>query len=264
MTLVASTAGARAAARKLDPPKMGFAPATIALLLAACSTAAPTLPALPACGETPAEVLACARAREDAVASMRARFKATMQRDGESNATTGVLVVSKPDRFRLRLMLPFGLTVFDGVKNGTTLQMSLPLQGGTVQPGNGVPTPFLAADLEEAFLRGSYAFPGTCEAAREEEGDAVVVRCHDADGALRRVLHLDPTRATIRDEISYEAGAVRMTLRYDDYRPIAPGIVMPYSIRLGQPTRRITLAIEIERYEINPSLPDALFQPVTG
>lgn len=201
-------------------------------------------------------MLACVRAREDAVTSLRARFTSTMRRDGESHASTGVLLVSKPERFRLRLMLPFGLTVFDCVKDGEEVHTTLPLQGG----GDPASLPLPQLDLEEAFLRGAYAFPGRCEASRAPEG-LTVVSCGGVD-ERQRLLRLDPATATIVDETSYENGEPRMVLHYGDYR-LVPGTtaVMPYQIHLEQPARRITLDIAIERYDLNPTLAAALFRP---
>jgi hypothetical protein len=234
----------------------------LALALAGC--AAPKLAPPPStCGSEPAAVLACARQREDAVTTMRARFSATSDVRGERSTTSGVVLVAKPDRFRLRLMLPFGLTVFDAVESGGVLQMSLPLQGGAAADGGGRgPLPFAQLDLEEAFLRGAFAFPGAC-AARAGDAGEVLVDC-DGSAGRRRTLRLDVATATIVEETSWAAeNQPSFTIRYSEYRPVEPSAaVLPYRIRLGYPARQIALDIEIERYEVNPTLAPTLFRPL--
>ena len=38
-------------------------------------------------------------------------------------------------------------------------------------------------------------------------------------------------------------------------------LLLPYHIALQYPEQRVSLDISIERYEVNPRLPDELFQP---
>jgi hypothetical protein len=233
-------------------------PPLLSLLLAlGCAAAVPPAaapPALPACAGDPASVLACVRAREDAVHSLRARFRATTHRDDTRQRTNGILLVAKPDRFRLRLMLPLGLTVFDYTRSGERTAMALPLGGGEAWDGEA--PPFDGADLDAAFLRGEHAFPGSCQAARA--GEEVVVSC--ADGAVRRELRLDPARGAIVRENSGGADGVRTTIDYDDFRPTASAL-LPYRIVLAYPARAVTLLIEIDGYEVDPQLAPALFLP---
>lgn len=240
------------------------ASAALVVALAACAAPRPA-PPTSTCGREPAAVLACVRHREDTVTTMRARFNATSESGGESTTTSGVLLVAKPDRFRLRLMLPFGLTVFDAVESGGRLQMSLPLQGGATDGDTPRgPLPFSQIDLEEAFLRGAFAFPGRC-AARAGGGDAVLVRCAGDAAERARDLRLDAVTATIVEEASFDPSSgdatPRFTVAYSDYR-LVENVSLPYRIRLGYPARRISLDIEIEKYEVNPTLASTLFRPI--
>lgn len=226
-------------------------------LLAAC--AAPHKPA-PIVSRGPAAVFSAVRAREDRIASLRARFTAESRRAQERHTTDGVLLVQKPNRFRLRMMLPFGLTVFDYVQSDDRVQLSLPLQGRVV---SGTPPsdlmPFSQADLAEAFLRGPAAFPGTCAA----EGNApaqIVVLCRDRSGALLRRIRIDRATATIDEETTYQEGLPSLVLRYGDYRHV-DDTELPFRIEMLYPERDLSLAIKIDRYEVNPALPDRLFQP---
>lgn len=228
-------------------------------IAAGCATPPPAASPPPGCAGDAATVLACVRAREDAVRSLRARFRATTRRQGESHATNGVLLVSKPDRFRLRLMLPFGLTVFDYTRDGRRSAVSLPLRGPDNQGADDGAPPFGDIDLAEAFLRGEYAFPGACSA--EEDGAHVRVACRDGDGRLLRELVLDPASGTIASEVSHDGERPRLALAYSEYR-VVDGAVLPFRIDLAYPQRGVALAIEIEHYQVNPDLGAALFRPV--
>src|SRR5262249_46077211 len=126
--------------------------------LCACGVRQPAVqPAVPA---DPAHLWETVRAREERIVSLRARFIAENERNGEQHRVNGVLLVKKPAKFRLRMMLPFGLTVFDYVSWGGRAQLSLPLEDRIV---NGPPwdeaVAFSQEDLGQAFLRGANAFP---------------------------------------------------------------------------------------------------------
>ncbi len=206
----------------------------------------------------PGALLGEVQAREGRIRTLRARFTAVTQTGNAQHRVDGVLLVKKPDRFRMRLMLPFGPTVFDYVSWGERTQVTLPLQrmsGAAPPPAF---APFSQEDLGEAFLRGTYAFPGTCAPTRE--ADAVAVVCRDQSGGLLRRLDLDPSNATIRDESSFEAGAPRMVLVYGDYRPAADAY-LPFHIVMSYPQRDLSVVISISGYDVNTSLADALFEP---
>src|SRR5579862_550754 len=132
-----------------------------ACLLAACASlvAAPPLDL----GTDPAAVLAIVRQREDAMHSLRVRFSATVRQGETERRAEGVLLVKKPDRFRLRLLSPFGFTVFDYVMDGSHTRMELPLEGKRLTDDEiGNQSAFSPIDLRQAFLRGGAAFPVPC------------------------------------------------------------------------------------------------------
>src|SRR5262249_42706662 len=132
--------------------------------ICACRARQPALTSAPP--TDPARLWETVRAREERIVSLRARFVAENERNGEKHRVSGVLLVKKPAKFRLRMMLPFGLTVFDYVSWGARAQLSLPLEDRVV---NGPPwdeaVAFSQEDLGQAFLRGANAFPGTCAPA---------------------------------------------------------------------------------------------------
>jgi hypothetical protein len=209
------------------------------------------------CDGDAAAILTCVRAREDAIHSLRARFRAVTRGAGANHTTHGVLLVDKPQRFRLRLMLPLGLTVFDYTKDGDRQSVSLPLRGSGAGPAD--PFPFSEIDLAEVFLRGEKAFPGSCIPDGGGRGE-VRVRCSDGAGRWRREIQLDASRGVISSETSFSGESPRLTVTYDDYRTTA-GTVLPYRISVMYPGRGIGLEIEIDRYDVNPHLSPALFVP---
>lgn len=227
--------------------------------LVSCSVPRPVPPPAPALD--PVRALEIVRAREDRIRSLRARFSANTAREGERHSADGVLLVKKPDSFRLRLMLPFGLTIFDYVSCGDHAQLALPMEDKII---NGHPrgdrVAFSQEDLGQAFLRGPNAFPGTCR-ANGVDASGIVVSCRDAGGNLLRQIHIDARAGTILDETSYEGDRPRMVIRYDDYRSVGD-VDLPFRIVLRYPDRRLALDIAIQRYDVNPVLADDLFQPV--
>ncbi len=225
-------------------------------ILAACPATQPRGPALP----TPPDArLAAVKAREEQIRTLRARFRSVARLRGAERSADGVLVIAKPDRFRLRLMLPFGLTVFDHLTVGDETWLVLPLADQQARDRAGEFAPFSREDLGQAFLRGPYAFPGECEAAPAPAGQ-VWVTCHES-GALRRTLLIGEDG--ISEETSYEGGAPRMLIHYADYRAV-DGVGLPFHITLDFPQRQQSVDIAIERYEVNPMLSDDLFRPSRG
>ena len=203
--------------------------------------------------------LAAVRAREDQVRSLRARFSSVARTAGVERAADGVLLIAKPDRFRLRLMLPFGITVFDYLNVGEQTWTSLPLADAQARDRMGEFSPFSRDDLGQAFLRGARAFPGECHAA-PASGQEVSVSCREGE-ALRRTLLIGADG--IIEETGYDDGAPRLVIHYGDYRAV-DGAVLPFRISLDYPQKQQSVAIAIAQYEVNPTLSDALFQPPPG
>jgi hypothetical protein len=112
----------------------------------------------------PAAVLKGVRVREDEIRSLRARFEATAYHGADESEVAGVLLVRKTDHFRMRLMLPLGITVLDYVSRGDETWTFLPLSKEQNTEGA---TLFSPADVRETFQRGAAAFPGTCSATSD-------------------------------------------------------------------------------------------------
>jgi outer membrane biogenesis lipoprotein LolB len=217
---------------------------------------APQRGVLPA---APAARLAAVQANEERIHSLRARFSSVAHISDTDRSADGVLLVVKPDRFRLRLMLPFGMTVFDYLCIGDQTWVVLPLAGEQEQARVEQFAPFSREDLGQAFLRGSYAFPGTCDAA-PAPSDQVWVTCREGE-ALRRTVLIGTDG--IVEEATYSDGVQRLLIRYADYRSV-DGTALPFRITLEYPQRRQSVDIAIDRYEVNPALSEELFRPTAG
>lgn len=226
----------------------------------ACS---PLRSAPPSLGTTnPTAALRIVREREDAVRTLRATFEATTRR-GEQllHTVDGVLLVRKPDDFRLRLTLPLGLTAFDYLRRADGVRIVYPLDrhdGGTPREAL---LPFADEDLAPIFLRGAQAFPGDCAGALRS--DELVADCRDPSGALRRAIVIAADSGRIREERSYRDGTLRVWLRNYDYRATGSAD-LPYRIIVAYPGTNLQIEIRIHRYEVNPVLKERMFEPVDG
>lgn len=228
---------------------------SLACTVAACARPVAPPPVSPTAD--PAEVLALVRRREDAIHTMRARFSATVHQGETVRRAEGVLLVKKPDRFRLRLLSPFGFTVFDYVTFGTHTRMELPLEGKRLSDDEiGTQSAFSPVDLRQAFLRGPAAFPGRC--ASQTTGTEILVDCRAADSADRREIRIAGATATVDEETSFSGAVARVIMMFTDYRMVG-GLPLPFAIELRAPQRQVTMQIALRSYEINPTLDDALF-----
>jgi hypothetical protein len=228
-------------------------------MLAACAPRVAPLPvSVPA---DPAAVLALVRQREDAIHTLRARFSATVYHGDSVRRAEGVLLVKKPDRFRLRLLSPFGFTVFDYVAHGAHALMQLPLEGQQLADDEiGAQSPFSPLDFRQAFLRGAAAFPGRCTPAAA--GAEVVVDCRDERGVRLREIRIARATATVIGETSFADAQPRLVLQFGDFRAVGgagAGLALPFAVELRAPQRQVTMQIAVHADEINPLLADALF-----
>ena len=215
---------------------------TRCLALLCCAGCARPQPRPPAPSCDPPAVLAAFQAREARVRTLRARFTAQMVRAGATRRVDGVLVMAKPDRFRFRLMLPFGVTVFDEVRDGARSWRLLPLG----QPAADIDP----LHLSELFLHGAEADPAQCELAALGEG-SIRVLCP------ARALRIRCADATVVEALIGAPQAVG--IRYDDLRSVA-GIPLPFRIALTYPGD-VSVTVAIDRYEVNPRLAEDVFVP---
>lgn len=206
----------------------------------------------------PAATFTRLREQEAQIHALRARFVASTVYQGVERTAQGALLVRKPDRFRLRLVLPFGLTLFDYLSVGENVWTVAPFAGET----SADLAPFSRQDLGAAFLRGADAFPGQCKAETDARGVAVTCRECDACPVLHTFL-LENGTAAVLEEVGYGDGTPRMSLTYDVQREV-DGHLLPFHIHLRDLVRGAEVDIRIQAYEVNPELRDALFAPAPG
>ncbi len=224
-------------------------------VVAACARPAARPPELPPASA--AEVFAVMRRREETIRTLRARFSAVVHQGDTERRAEGVLLVKKPDRFRLRLLSPFGFTVFDYAVSATHATMELPLEGKRLRDDEiGTQSAFAPSDLRQAFLRGSAAFPGACTPT--DSGTEVTVECVGDASTGRREIQIARATATVSRETSFDGDTPRLIITFTDYRVIG-GLPLPFSIELRVPPRQVTMQITLRSYEVNPVLDDALF-----
>lgn len=247
----------------MPSPRRGTFRATLAsgwavlVCLCGCSyETAPRPPELPS--SDPASVLQIVQRREEAIQSLRAVFTAETALESRTRKVDGVLVVRKPDRFRLRMML-LNLTVLDYLRAGDEVKAQIPIEE---EESAAQRAKFLALardDFASAFLRGAYAFPGACR-TRPFDQESVQVTCGAlSDQTTSRVVIIDAKTGFIRSEVSYLGNEPRMILQYGEYRPSGEAW-MPHHIRMTHPREKRTMVIQVSRYELNPALGDELFR----
>jgi hypothetical protein len=234
---------------------VGHCACAVLLILAACSKARRPLPEPPAAPEV---LLARVEAREAAIRTLRARFSSVATRGSEERRAEGVLLVKKPDRFRLRLLAPLGFTVFDYTSVAGRTHMVLPLRDAPKNAPPPADVPVSPADLQDTFLRGASAVPETCE-PRHADG-TVLVTCRDQDGRMLRLLSISPSEGTLSQEITLRDGQPRVVARYSDYRRV-DSTQLPFAIEIAYPAGDVRMRIAVRSYEVNPALADDLFEP---
>ena len=239
---------------------MGLGTRSGALLCAAWLAACSARVAAPPAAETertPEAAYAAVRQQEAAIRSLRARFSATVRRGTETRAADGVLVVKKPDRFRLRLLSPFGLTVFDYTSWDAHDRMELPLEGKLFRDAEIADHAlFSPADMREVFLgpAGDDAERCTVQGSSLE----TVVDCRDHGGTLARLIRIQTSTRRVEQRVRMQSGQPDLVMEFADYRRVER-VELPFKIALTSPAKAIHLEITVRTYELNPSLPDSLF-----
>jgi len=235
----------------------------LALGLAACAPRPAALPLDDATAALDAAALyESLREREDRMQTLRARFSATVHSGDSQRRAEGVLLVKKPQQFRLRLLSPFGFTVFDYAAQGAHARMQLPLEGKElVDTEIDTQSGFSPIDFRRAFLRGDEAFPGSCDL--HSDTVEVVVTCRAEDGLWWREIRIARATATVTRESTFAGEQLHSVMQFGDYR-LVDGMAVPFAIELRTPPRSVTVQIVVRAYEVNPTLTDALFDAATG
>ncbi|HVO28227.1 MAG TPA: DUF4292 domain-containing protein [Candidatus Margulisiibacteriota bacterium] len=227
-----------------------------AAFLAACSARVAEPPAADT-ERTPEAAYAAVRQQEAAIRTLRARFRAAVRRGTETRIADGVLVVKKPDRFRLRLLSPFGLTVFDYTSSDAHDRMELPLEGKLFRDAEIADHAlFSPAAMREAFLGSPAGDPKRCTV--QGGSRETVVDCRDQEGALARLMRIQTSTGRVEQRVRMQSGQAELVMEFADYRRVE-GVELPFNISLTYPAKEMHLDITVRSYEVNPSLPDSLF-----
>jgi hypothetical protein len=208
---------------------------------------------------TTKDPLAVVRDGGDGATSLRATFLARMRRGDSTERARGVLLVRKPDRFRLRLSSLFGLTILDYVSNAGDDRLWLASEE-RVLAGDEIArsASFSPAAVRLIFLRKLGVWQRDCREGVEP--DEAVVECMDERGRVHYRGYVERTSGLLRREIVLDEEQPRLTVAYGDYRP-ASGLRLPYAIEWSEISSGARVEIEIDRYEVDPPLRDELFAP---
>jgi hypothetical protein len=220
------------------------AAALLALVLGCLRPPGP--PPVPA-GRDPLTVL---RERAALVKTLRAQFDVVVQVAGDERSASGVLLVRPPEDARMRLVAPFGMTVFDALRTNGRTYLTAPFASGTD-----------AASLEaqrfgpgDSLLFGADAGACRADGMRDEN---IVYWCGTPP---TRWVTINPANATLVEEGETDDGEPVVTWTYADYRLI-DGVPLPFHITIDYLRPHVTVVIAVDKYEVNPPLRDDQFQP---
>jgi len=196
----------------------------------------------------------------DRVSSLRATFVASVRHGDSTERVSGVLLMSKPDRFRMRLSSLFGFTVLDYLSNAGDDRLWLAsadrmLVGDEISRSGS----FSPDSVRWIFLRQRDALPDEC--TESEQGDKAMVDCRDADGSRTYVGYVRRESGLLQSEILFEHDDRRLSIEYGDFRSTG-GVRLPYSIGWLDGRSGITVDIDIDQYDVDPQLPAELFAPM--
>lgn len=177
----------------------------------------------------------------------------------------GVLVLDGPERLRLRLLAPMGMTVLDYVEVGGTWQLAVPpaglmrrggpddpiLAAGELEPG----TPSLRPDLIASLIRSIQPQApvrwqaGSCAVLEELADDAVIRRL-----AFRPA---DDGWEVAREEV-VAGGEVALRVLFADYRPVDEAGVWPYRSEIADLSRGSMIVLLTKKLRTD-GITDAFF-----
>jgi hypothetical protein len=225
----------------------------------------PRLARLPRVGGAPAsparvaEVIHALRTAQSSIHTLRVAHHIALAKGGVSSGSLrGLLAVRRPDAYRLRVLGPAGLTAMDLVWSAGRFVLDVParevhLAGDARTPRralHGVPIDGLA----RAFL-GTY---DATHAGLVEDRRWSVLTLEESP-AVRRVLYLSPPEMTVVVDARFEGGRETLRLTHGDLRPVG-GTLLAHDIRCDMPREGLVATIRVERYDVNPTLPDAAFR----
>jgi hypothetical protein len=104
------------------------------------------------------------------------------------------------------------------------------------------------------------AFLGTYEADRAslvEDGRWALLTLAEPGGA-RRILYVRAADGAVVIDSRLEEGRETLRLTHADRRVVS-GVALSHLVRCDMPLEGLSATIEVDRYDVNPALPDAAF-----
>jgi hypothetical protein len=212
------------------------------------------------------ERLATDRAR---VGPLTATFDARLRRPGAwftTGAVSGVLAMQPPDRFRVKLFLPGGLTVQDLTMVGDDYRLILPLEGqirhGRICVGPSGKCEDAGPGLALAWIFTRDLTVGAATSTVAVQGDRyVVVTSLRPQNDLRARLAVSRAGFRLLKEEMFEGSDPWLRAEFDDYRPIANvGVDVPHRVRVADDRNGLRIDLDIRKYSFKRALPQEMFR----
>ena len=174
-----------------------------------------------------------------------------------SGALQGLLAVRRPDAYRLRVLGPAGLTAMDLVWRQGRFVLDVPSRGVHLAGDERTPRARLHGVPVDGLAR---AFLGTYEAVRAslvEDARFSLLTLVEPSGARRR-LFVRRQDGAVAIDARFEDGRETTRLTHEGYRAVG-GVRLAYRVRCDMPAQGLAATIDVDRYDVNPRLPDAAF-----
>ena len=198
-----------------------------------------------ACPRPPVEAPQRKVNRSGVIDTLQARFRARVQAGGDRRSLRGVLLFRRPEALRLRLMMPFGFTVYDGLSIGGQTWESSPY---VEIPKSDPLLPRIAGLSLFRPLR-------ECEELSSIDASSLRISCRGRSG--RRILDIDRKSELPRRETVVDSPASVVRADYSDYRQV-DNHKLPFEIDIST-SQGLKIALSISSYEINSDLPRKAF-----
>jgi hypothetical protein len=181
-----------------------------------------------------------------------------------SASVTGVLAMHPPDRFRIKLFLPAGLTAQDLTMVGRRYRLVRPLEdrdeGGAVcfatTPECNTATPGIA--LAWLFTHDLQAHADASIVTTH--GDHYIVSTElDRAQDLQAVLTLAREDRRLLTEEMFLAGQRWARVDFSEHRPVG-GVLAPHRIRIADDRAGVSVVLDVDGYRQRADLPAELFR----
>jgi outer membrane lipoprotein-sorting protein len=241
----------------------------------------------PACGQRPMmpdeipadgrSLLASVEERSELVRTARIRATLEYFGRGERLRIRQALVVDAAGRLRMETISPMDTTLSVFVVDGPLMhwydiasEVFYTGESTAAHIGQLIPLRLAGADLV-ALLTAGIPLPAVDDATSwpvtwNRRSGTWLVQAPESGGGFFE-LSVDPVRLVVeRIEFSGNATLDAWELRLGDYRPATsdaagtPEVLVPYRLRFRMRSERVDISLELERYQLNPELPDVLFE----